>query len=112
MTCVSMTAVHMSVFSALTYNMQKHKMFDYNLLGKGTSASDIRNATYWFTEENKKLFFSVYGKADDELLLLDRICDPVVSLYYAMSRDVFPDWAKEAIDKLEEIPKFIAELGV
>lgn len=29
-----------------------------------------------------------------------------------MSRDIFPDWAKEAIDKLEEIPKFIAELGV
>ena len=87
-------------------------MFDYNLLGKGTPASDIRNVTYWFAEENKKLFFSVYGKADDELLLLDRICDPVVSLYYAMSRNILPDWAKEAIDKLEEIPKFIAELGV
>ena len=87
-------------------------MFDYNLLGKGNPASDIRNVTYWLTEENKKLFFSVYGKTDNELLLLDRICDPVVSLYYAMSRDVFPSWAKEAVDKLKEIPKLIAELGV
>ena len=87
-------------------------MFDYNLLGKGNPTSDIRNVTYWFTEENKRLFFSVYGEVDDRLLLLDRICDPVVSLYYAMSRDVFHDWAKEAVDKLEEIPKLIAELGV
>ncbi len=54
----------------------------------------------------------MYGKTDNELLLLDRICDPVVSLYYAMSRNVFLGWAKEAVDKLEEIPKLIAELGV
>ena len=86
-------------------------MFDYNLLGKGNPASDLRNVTYWFSEENKKLFFSVYGEVDDRLLLLDQICAPVVSLYFAMSKDVFPDWAKEAIDELDDIPKLVAELS-
>lgn len=87
-------------------------MFDYNLLGKGNTATDLRNVIYWFSEENKNLFFSVYGEVEDRLLLLDRICAPVVSLYFAMSRDVFPTWAKEAIDELDEIPKLIAELSV
>ncbi len=97
---------------AVKKDVSEAMMFDYNLLGKGNPASDIRNVTYWLTEENKRRFFSVYGEADDGLLLLDRICDPVVSLYYAMSRDIYPDWAKEEIDKLEEIPKLIAGLGV
>ena len=85
-------------------------MFDYNLLGKGCSASDIANVTYWFSEENKKAFFSVYGEPDEELALLDRICAPIVSLCFAMQRDVFPDWAHEAIEELKSIPELIKRL--
>ncbi len=85
-------------------------MFDYNLLGKGNAAADLRNAVYWFSEEHRKLFFSVYGEADERPLLLDRICAPVVSLYSAMRREIFPDWAKEALRELEEIPTLMADL--
>ena len=85
-------------------------MFDYNLLGKGNPASDLRNVTYWFSEENRKLFFSAYGEVDEELMLLDRICAPVVSLCLAMDRGVFPAWAKEAAEELEAVPKLLAAL--
>jgi Phosphotransferase enzyme family. len=85
-------------------------MFDYNLLGKGNCVNDIRNVTYWFSEENKQEFFSVYGKPDEELMLLDRITSPVVTLCSAMNRDIFPEWAEEAVGELAGIPKLIAEL--
>ncbi|MBR0138634.1 MAG: hypothetical protein IJM15_09510, partial [Erysipelotrichaceae bacterium] len=71
-------------------------MFDYDLLGKGCYVSDLRNVLYWFSEEDRKLFFSVYGQPDKKLFLLDEICSPIVSLYSAMERNIFPDWAKEA----------------
>ena len=86
-------------------------MFDYNLLGKGNCITDLRNVTYWFSEENKREFFSVYGKPDREPELLDRITSPVITLCSAMKRDIFPDWAEEAVGDLAGLPKLIAELN-
>ena len=85
-------------------------MFDYNLLGKGSYISDINNVTYWFSKENKDLFLSVYGKVDKDMIILDKICAPIVSLYFAMKKDIFPNWAKEALENLQEVPKLINEL--
>ena len=85
-------------------------MFDYNMLGKGCYASDIRNIVYWLGEENKNVFFSEYGDVDDELMLLDEICAPVVTLYSAFSRGIFPGWATEAIENLQKTPGLIGEL--
>lgn len=85
-------------------------MFDYNLLGKGFNISDINNVTYWFSEENKALFISEYGGVDPSLDILDRICSPIISLQSAMSRGIFPEWAEEAIGKLEDIPRLISGL--
>ena len=86
-------------------------MFDYNLLGKGCYVSDIRNATYWFTEENKSLFLYEYGDVNHELMLIDEIVAPIITLNSAMSRNIFPDWAKEAIGDLEKIPELISVLN-
>ncbi len=85
-------------------------MFDFNLLGKGSYISDINNVTYWFNEKENELFYSVYGEADEELVLLDRICSPIISLYSAMKRDIFPDWAAEEMNALEEIPSLLLKL--
>ena len=63
--------------------------------------------TFWFSEENKRLFFSAYGQAEERMLMLDRINAPVVCLTFAMQRKVFPDWAREAVEALEELPKHI-----
>ena len=43
-------------------------------------------------------------------MLLDRITSPMVTLCSAMNRDIFPDWAEEAVGELAGIPKLIAEL--
>lgn len=82
-------------------------MFDYNLLGKGCFASDIHNVTYWFSDENKALFFAEYGEVDEKLLRLDRIAAPIVTLISAMKRDIFPEWAKEAKNELNGIAKLL-----
>ena len=85
-------------------------MFDYNLLGKGCCVSDIHNVIYWLDEENRKRFFAVYGDADARLMLLDRICAPAVSLVSAAERNIFPDWAREAVAELDAIPALLAAL--
>ena len=82
-------------------------MFDYNLLGKGCAASDVRNATYWFNEENRGLFFAEYGEVDEELLQLENIAAPVISLISAMKRDIFPEWAEKAAAKLNGVSKLL-----
>ena len=78
-------------------------MFDYNLLGKGCPASDIHNVTYWFSDKNKELFFLEYGEIDEELMRLDSIAAPIVTLISAMKRDIFPEWAKEAKNELNGV---------
>ena len=83
-------------------------MFDYNLLGKGCYVSDIKNVIYWFSEENKNAFLSEYGEVDKELMLIDEIVAPFISLHFAMSRNIFPDWAKEALEELNKIPELLA----
>ena len=85
-------------------------MFDYNLLGKGSPVSDIRNVVYWFSEEHRRLFFSEYGEPDPALLLLDEICAPVVSLVLALDRVETPAWAAEAVEELQRVPALLAEL--
>lgn len=66
--------------------------------------SDIKNVTYWFSEENKEAFLSEYGEVDNELMVLDEIAAPIVSLHSAMSRNIFPHWAREAVEDLERVP--------
>lgn len=84
-------------------------MFDYNLLGKGNFISDIHDVTYWFSQEHRDLFLSVYGEVEEDLKCLDKICAPIVSLYSAMKRESFPDWTREALEKLQEIPGLLHE---
>lgn len=86
-------------------------MFDYNLLGKGCYISDTGNVTYWFNPQNRDIFLGEYGPIDEELVIIDRICAPIVTLHSALSRDIFPDWAKEAVNDLDEIPSLLSKLG-
>ncbi|MBO4367114.1 MAG: hypothetical protein J5859_00260 [Clostridia bacterium] len=95
---------------AVRKDLTEAVMFDYNLLGKGICASDIRNVTCWFSDENRDLFLSEYGETDGRLMLLDDICSPVVSLCSAMKRDIFPSWAEGAIRDLVKLPPLIARL--
>ncbi len=85
-------------------------MFDYDMLGAGCAEADLKNAAYWFSEENRRLFFEEYGPADEALTLLDEIVSPAVTLSMAMERDPLPYWAREAMSELERAPELIEAL--
>ena len=89
---------------AVSRRQSEALMFDYNLLGKGTAACDIMNVTYWFSAKNKAVFLAEYGERDANLFILEELCAPIISLYSAMARGIFPNWAKEALEILEDIP--------
>lgn len=86
-------------------------MFDYNLLGKGTAVSDLRNVTYPLSPAAKDAFLSAYGTLDQTEALLDDITAPVVTLYFACQRPKFPEWAKEALCQIKnDLPDKIFQL--
>ena len=86
-------------------------MFDYNLLGKGTAVSDLRNVTYPLSPAAKDAFLSAYGTLNQTEALLDDITAPVVTLYFACQRPKFPEWAKEALCQIKnELPNKIFQL--
>lgn len=73
-------------------------MFDYNLLGKGYAASDIRNVTWGLDDCAKKAFLNAYGKCNEDEILLDNVTSPIISLYFASCRDFFPQWGHKELE--------------
>ncbi|MCL2187208.1 MAG: hypothetical protein FWC16_02940 [Defluviitaleaceae bacterium] len=87
---------------------QAAMMFDYNLLGKGWRASDIRNVTsalskeanIAFTQEYSCLFTKKHGhdrsKIEQEETRINELAAPLFALYTAfVERDPFPTWAED-----------------
>ncbi|MEA4824734.1 MAG: hypothetical protein VB111_11580 [Clostridiaceae bacterium] len=76
-------------------------MFDYNLLGRGLAASDIRNVTWSLGENGKRAFLRAYGEVDKLEEQLDDVASILVTLYSASQRPVFPRWAEESLQALK-----------
>lgn len=88
-------------------------MFDYNLLGKGSYITDILNVTYWFSNENKRLFIEEYGGIDQQLVHLEKTIAPFITLIIAMERKVYPPWAQEARNTVVyEMPIYLKTLNL
>lgn len=87
-------------------------MFDYNLLGKGPAAGDIRNVTYSLSEAAREAFLKSYGEYDEGNAALNSILEDLVTLYFACVREAFPQWGAEALDRLKsgELLKRLEEL--
>lgn len=69
-------------------------MFDYNLLGEGLKYFDVRNVSYWLTDDNKNLFLQNYGTYNENEVLINDILSPIIGLVIAYRREIFPDWAE------------------
>jgi glyoxylase-like metal-dependent hydrolase (beta-lactamase superfamily II) len=76
-------------------------MFDYNILGKGNVASDLRNVTVKLSDKLKKVFLIIYGEYDHQEMLMNDIVGTVVALYFASSRPIFPEWGYEVLEDIE-----------
>lgn len=88
-------------------------MFDYNLLGKGPAAGDIRNVTYSLSKSARESFLDSYGDYDEGNAALNSILEHLVTLYFACVREAFPQWGAEALGRLKngELLKRLEELG-
>lgn len=76
-------------------------MFDYNLLGKGSIASDIINVTSSLSKEAGTAFLNAYGKINNRELLLNNVAGTLVSLYFASCREEFPQWAADELESIK-----------
>lgn len=76
-------------------------MFDYNLLGKGYTYTDVRNVLSSLSEEAGKAFHDEYGEFDPVEKVLDDVVSVVVTLYLACQRDEFPWWAQALVEEID-----------
>ena len=82
---------------AVSRDGQHALLFDYNLLGRGYPASDLKNVTYEMKEPVKAAFLNAYGPIDSQQTQFNEIVGPVCSVYIACRRPTFPTWAKEEL---------------
>ena len=77
-------------------------MFDYNLLGRGCAASDLRNVTSSLSPEAAEAFLAAYGEVPPLDVALDDVTSPVMTLCAACRRETFPAWGVEALALLRD----------
>lgn len=75
-------------------------MFDYNFLGEGLKYFDVSNVISQLTPSNKKLFIMNYGSVNGYEIEVNRNLSHIIALVIAYQRDVFPNWAKVSLEKL------------
>lgn len=82
-------------------------MFDYNLMGKCYAYSDVHNVTVSMSPEAAAAFLAEYGPTDPLEQALHEVLSPITTLILASRRNIFPDWAKESLHELPDIPNRI-----
>lgn len=85
-------------------------MFDYNLMGKGCAYSDIRNVTVSLSPAAAAAFLREYGPTDPMERALDDVLSPVITLILASRHESFPNWAKDSLNALDNLPNRIEAL--
>jgi hypothetical protein len=53
-------------------------------------------------DETKAAFLSVYGGFDEREVVVDDAVSHLYSLHVACQRKVFPDWAKDGVERLKD----------
>lgn len=75
-------------------------MLDYNMLGVGFRYSDIRNVCSSLSHEAGRVFIKEYGNIDQGEKELDDVISILVTLILAFQREIFPTWAQESLDRI------------
>lgn len=76
--------------------------FDYNLMGKGLAASDVRNATWFMRSAAKEAFFSAYGPVSPCEQTMDEANSFLTTLCMAAAWETFPEWAQDALAAVQD----------
>ena len=72
-------------------------MFDYNCMGKGYRAADIRNVCASLGMKAAAAFRESYGPIDEYEFVADDVISALTTLVMAAKYDVMPWWAEESI---------------
>ena len=81
-------------------------MFDFNLLGQGYAYGDVSNVLSSLSEEAGEVFLESYGRYDLQEKYVDDVISPVVTLYMACQRPMFPSWGQAVLqDALNGVEK-------
>ena len=82
---------------AVGQNTQEAMMFDYNCMGKGYRAADIRNVCASLDPKAATAFCESYGPIDEFEFRADDVISGLTTLVMAAKRDEVPWWAEESI---------------
>lgn len=80
---------------AVSHDERRALMFDYNLLGTGFRAMDVRNATASLDENAGRAFEEAYGVVDQQERMLDDVVSPITALVMGARSDGVPSWMRE-----------------
>ncbi|MDR3313457.1 MAG: aminoglycoside phosphotransferase family protein [Oscillospiraceae bacterium] len=76
-------------------------VYDYDNLGCGYAYADIRNVCYCLGEEAKAVFLAAYGDFSSAEAMIDRLADPLTTLFHACNRWNFPSWAQDPLEQIK-----------
>lgn len=83
-------------------------MFDFQFLGTGYLLQGINNVTCQLRQEAARAFLDSYQSFSKKELdidrleyLVDALCSPLITLIMAAKRAIWPTWANESLEKLE-----------
>lgn len=86
---------------AVSRNGQEAIMFDYNCMGKGFRAADLRNVCYSMEPAAARAFLESYGPVPEYEYRVDDVVSVLSTLVMASKRPEIPDWADGAIRALK-----------
>jgi len=86
-------------FSKFNYEMV---VFGIDELYEGFRCADIDFIISLVGEKYRSIFEEAYGKINDEERLINEVVGCVIKLYLASKKEVFPDWSKEYLIKINK----------
>lgn len=75
-------------------------MFDYNCVGKGYRAADLRNVRVSLSVHAAEVFLESYGKVSDDEFRIDNVVSALTTLIMAAQRNRIPAWAQTSLNAL------------
>ena len=86
---------------AVSRDGKEAMMFDYNCMGKGYAAADIRNVCWSLSNQAARAFRESYGNVSEYEYRVDDVVSVLTTLVMAAKRSEIPNWADGALTSLK-----------
>ena len=85
---------------AVSRDVKRAVVFDYNMMGKGFRYNDVRNVSVSLEGIARESFLEAYGKCNEIEKIIDKPMSCIFDLIAAYKREVFPNWGQESLEKV------------